>query len=123
MEPRKTSIAFEYFLYAAILAETALAALIYKVIFHSGEMARFRIYFAIFYFAFLAWAVAQLNILHRNRKSFMRESTPFAEPARPEIATADTRRLLGLTGLQLTIVVLAFAAAVAAFSWALRAFR
>ncbi len=38
--PRKTSSAFEYFLYAAICAETGLAALIYKVIFRSAELVR-----------------------------------------------------------------------------------
>jgi len=36
--PRKAGTAFEYFLYAAILAETALAALVYKVIFESAEL-------------------------------------------------------------------------------------
>ena len=66
-QPKRSSTAFEYFLYAAILAETGLAALIYKVIFRSPELARLRVYFAIFYFAFLAWAIAQLNMLHRNR--------------------------------------------------------
>src|ERR1700722_12616416 len=66
-QPNRPSTAFEYFLYAAIVAETGLAAIIYKVIFHDVEMARLRIYFAIFYFAFLAWAISRLNLLHRDR--------------------------------------------------------
>jgi hypothetical protein len=123
MEPRKTTTPFEYFLYGAILAETALAALIYKVIFHSAELARLRVCFAIFYLAFLAWAIAQLNRLHRDRQSAIPDSERVAEPASQEIATEDTRRVLGLTGAQLTIVVVVFATAVATFSWALRVLR
>jgi hypothetical protein len=108
-QPRRTSTAFEYFLYAAIVAETGLAALIYKVILHSGELMHLRVYFAVFYLAFLAWTIAQLHLLHRARNS-----TPVPAPA------ADTRPVLGLTGAQLAIVVVVFATAVVTFSWALR---
>ncbi len=120
-QPRKTTTAFEYFLYVAIVAETGLAALIYKGIFQSGELPHLRAYFAIFYFAFLAWTIAQLNLLHRDRNS--RPVSPVeqeSEPAPPEIATADTRPVFGLTGPQLVIVVVVFATAVVTFSWALR---
>ena len=88
-QPRRTSTAFEYFLYVAIVAETGLAALIYKGIFQSGELPHLRAYFAIFYFAFLAWTIAQLNLLHRDRNA-----TPAppveqeSEPAPLEIATS-----------------------------------
>jgi hypothetical protein len=133
-QPRKTSTAFELFLYAAIIAETGLAALIYKVIFRSPDMARMRIYFAIFYFAFLAWAIAQLNILHRDRTASVVPSSPAAplsqEQKRIEDAAAaedaeeptagHTGPLLGLSGPQLVIVVVVFATAVVTFSWALR---
>ncbi len=115
VHPPKTSTAFEYFLYAAILAETGLAALIYKVLFRSDNLAHLRVYFAIFYFGFLAWAIAQLNRLHHNRKLIA------ANPAPVEEAPAErTRVMLGLTGEQLITVVLVFAAAVAAFTWLLR---
>ncbi len=108
-QPKRSNSAFEYFLYAAILAETALAALIYKVIFRSPELARLRLYFAIFYVAFLVWAIAQLNLLHRKRI------------LEPELAPHEnTRPVLGLTGPQLVILVVVFAIAVATFSWALR---
>ena len=113
---RKTNSAFEYFLYTAILAETGLAALIYKVIFRSGDLARMRIYFTIFYFAFLAWAISQLNTLHRNRNEAMK--TPAPEPAAGP--HEDTPPVLGLTGSQIAILVVVFATAIAAFSWALR---
>jgi hypothetical protein len=122
-QPRRTSSAFEYFLYAAIVTETGLAAIIYKVIFGSGELAHMRFYFAIFYFAFLAWAIAQLHMLHRDRNAQAAESTtaaPDPEPARPAAANEGTRPFLGLTAGQLVIVVVVFATAVATFSWALR---
>ena len=117
---RNTSTAFEYFLYAAIIAETGLAALIYKVVFRSHELMHLRIYFAIFYFAFLGWAIAQLNMLHHDRNPPLADATP--EPAQPEpgIAIENRRPLLGLTGAQLVIVVVVFATAVMTFSWALR---
>ena len=118
--PRKAGTAFEYFLYAAILAETALAALVYKVIFESAELVRMRIYFAIFYFAFLGWAIAQLNKLHRTRKTQLTALPVAAEPAEAKTAPQDTRPALGLTGAQLLIVIVVFATAVATFSWALR---
>jgi hypothetical protein len=101
----------------AIVTETGLAALIYKVIFRSGELAHLRFYFAIFYFAFLAWAIAQLNMLHRDRNSRVDDSAPPTPAPEP---VQGTRPLLGLTAAQLVIVVVVFATAVATFSWALR---
>jgi hypothetical protein len=118
-QPSKSGTAFEYFLYAAILAETGLAALIYKVLFRNDDLAHIRVYFAILYFGFLAWAIAQLNRLHRRRKSLVAESTPEAPPG-SEQTVPSPRPLLGLTGEQLVTVVLIFATAVAAFSWLLR---
>jgi hypothetical protein len=112
-QPKRSSSAFEYFLYAAILAETGLAALIYKVIFRSSELARLSVYFAIFYIAFLVWAIAQLNLLHRRRA--LEPELPA-----PEAPREKTRPVLGLTGRQIVILMLVFAIAVAAFSWALR---
>ncbi len=117
-QPKRSGTAFEYFLYTAILAETGLAALIYKVIFRSPDFARMRIYFAIFYFGFLAWAIAQLNMLHRNRTS--KPDSPAQSPEPAVEPREDTRPAFGLTGAQLAIVVLVFATAVATFSLALR---
>jgi hypothetical protein len=120
-QPRKVSTAFEYFLYAAILAETLLAAMVYKTIFGSGELVRLRVYFAILYLAFLGWAIAQLNRLHRNRKSMLvPDASPDGQPASEQGAAAHTRPILGLTGEQLVTVALVFATAVAAFTWLLR---
>jgi hypothetical protein len=114
-----SSSPFEYFLYAAILAETALAVVIYIVILHSGELMRLSVYFAVFYLAFLAWVITQLNRLRRGRKTAIPDSTPVAEAAAQYFAVEDTRRVFGLTGAQLVIVVVVFATAVVTFSWAL----
>jgi hypothetical protein len=105
-QPRRSSSAFQYFLYAAILVETALAAVIYTVIFRSSELERLSVYFAIFYVAFLVWAITQLKRLHYTRA--------------PQAPSENTRTVLGLTGSQLVILVVVFAMAVATFSWALR---
>jgi hypothetical protein len=105
-QPRRSSSAFEYFLYAAILVETALAAVIYTVIFRSAELEHLSIYFAIFYVAFVIWSIAQLKRLRHTRPT--------------QAPREDTRKVLGLTGTQLVILVVVFAMAVATFSWALR---
>jgi hypothetical protein len=118
-QPSRTGTAFEYFLYAAILVETGLAALIYKVIFRNAELGRLRVGFAIFYFAFLAWAIVQLNNMHRRRKSYVRDATPVTENANNRPAEASGYAF-GLTRQQLVVVVVVFASAVAAFSFALR---
>ncbi len=69
----RTSSAFEFFLYTAIIVETALAAFVYKIIFGDPDLARLSLYFGILYFAFLAWCIAQLNSLHRRRKLALAE--------------------------------------------------
>ena len=119
---RKTSI-FEYFLYSAIILETALAAFVYKVIFRGADLLSLNVSLAIIYFGFLAWAIIQLNQLHHKRK--LQEATK-PEPAEGPLETAPVlesgeqdRRVLGLTGAQLVIVLIVFAAAVVSFSWAL----
>lgn len=116
----KTSAAFEYFLYVAIIVETALAAFVYKVIFRDPDFVRFNVVFGIFYCAFLGWSILQLNQLYRNRKLKQEEALPneVGEP-QPE----HTRAVLGLTGAQFVIVVVVFVTAVATFSWALKLLR
>jgi len=117
--PRKTGTAFEYFLYTAILTETGLAAMIYKTLFRTADLERLQIYFAIFYFGFLAWAIFQLNKLHRNRREAAAQSAP-APDVEGTAASPDTRPALGLTGGQIVVVVVVFATAVAGFTWVLK---
>ena len=104
---------FEYFLYAAIVVETALAAFVYKSSFRDPELIRFNLYFGIFYCAFLAWCIIQIKNFQRRRK------LADAEP----VATGHTRTALGLTSGQLAIAVVVFVAGVATFSWMLRLLR
>jgi hypothetical protein len=125
---QKTSASFEYFLYAAIIVETALAAFVYKIIFRDPDLARLRLYFGIFYFAFLAWSIAQLNNLHRRRKRAEAEATSVQMP-REEIqekrapVPAHSPSVLGLSTAQLVIVVVVFVTALATFNWALKLLR
>jgi len=124
---QKTSASFEYFLYAAIIVETALAAFVYKIIFRDPDLARLNLYFGIFYFAFLAWSIVQLNKVHRGRK--LAEAEPAEPPnepnqrAEPAAVPEHSRSALGLTTAQLVIVIVVFITAVATFSWALRLLR
>jgi len=114
---------FEYFLYSAIILETALAAFVYKVIFRGADLMSLNVSLAIIYFGFLAWAILQLNQLHRKRK--LQEATKPEPPDGPLETVAmlesgeQERRVLGLTGAQFVVVLIVFAAAVVSFSWAL----
>jgi hypothetical protein len=112
----------EYFLYAAIIVETALAAFVYKTILRDPELARLSLYFGIFYFGFLAWCIAQLNKLHRRRKlAQLQPAEPIGDLAPAQIHTRPA--LLGLTPAQLAIVAVVFVSAVAAFTWMLTLLR
>jgi hypothetical protein len=120
----KTSAWFEYFLYAAIIVETALAAFVYKTILRDPDLARLNLYFGIFYFAFLTWSIVQLNKVHRRRKLAEAEpAEPVPDQGKPAPVREHSRSALGLTTAQLVIVIVVFATAVATFSWALRLLR
>ena len=121
---------FEYFLYSAIILETALAAFVYKIIFRSSGLLSLNIALAVIYFGFLAWAIIQLNQLHHKRKLEASASpeppetsiqmAPVAAQSVPLLESGDAdRRILGLTGAQLFVILIVFAAAVLSFSWAL----
>lgn len=114
--------AFELFLYAAIIMETALAAFVYKVVFTEAGVAALNVSLTVIYFGFLAWAIVQLNILHRRRK-IQEVSEPDGQPhaVRQTMAvmggSADERRILGLSAGQAVVIFIVFAAAIASFSW------
>lgn len=125
--PRKAGQLFELFLYSAIILETGLAAVFYKLAFQDRGLGSLKIYFAAGYFAFLAWAIGQLNKLHRKRRVIEPETLEREPEAEPEHQDAplptrasEPRQLLGLNIAQVTIVVVVFATAVATFSWAFR---
>jgi len=122
------TVLFEYFLYSAIILETALAAFVYKVVFRSADLLSLDISLAVIYFGFLAWAIIQLSNLHRKRK--LQEAEKPEPPDSPMQAVAllesgelesnePERRVLGLTGAQLIVVLMVFAAATLSFTWGL----
>lgn len=79
---RSTSTSwFEFFLYASVILETALAAFVYKVIFRGPDLTSLTISLTVIYFGFLAWAIFQLNYLHRRRK--LETSVPEPTSLRP----------------------------------------
>jgi hypothetical protein len=107
---------FEFFLYTAIIVETALAAFVYKVIFRGAGLESLTISLTIVYFGFLAWAILQLNSLHRKRKlEPSAVPTPAAETP-VQAGPAAQARILGLTPAQVFVVVLVFATAVVSFT-------
>ncbi len=140
--PRKPGQAFEVFLYTAIILETGLAAFFYKLAFQDRGLASLKVYFAVGYFVFLGWTIAQLNRLHRKRKpleteGLETEAEPEPEPERefepaprfqpavefepaPARLREHARPLLGLTLAQIAIVAIVFGTAVATFSWAFK---
>jgi hypothetical protein len=129
---QRTSASFEYFLYAAIIVETALAAFVYKTIFRDPDLAHLSLYFGIFYFVFLAWSIIQLNKVHRRRKLVEAEPMPDRGPTEDiqrnpgqnrAVAPEHHRSALGLSTAQLVIVVVVFVTAVVTFSWALKLLR
>jgi hypothetical protein len=117
----QTSASFEYFLYAAIIVETALAAFVYKTIFRDPDLAHLSPYFGIFYFVFLACSIIQLNKVHRRRR--LAQGEPAEPTSDPAPTNKPARSALGLTAAQLVIVVIVFVTAVATFSWALKLLR
>ena len=128
----KTSASFEYFLYAAIILETGLAAFVYKTIFRDPDLAHLSPYFGIFYFVFLACSIIQLNKVHRRRKLVEIEPVSDQGPTedfqrnREQLRAAvpeHTPSALGLTTTQLVIVFVVFVTAVVTFSWALKLLR
>ncbi len=62
---------FEFFLYTAMIVETGMAALVYKMSSPLPDFFHLRTYLAILYFGFLAWCIFQLNKLHRMRREFV----------------------------------------------------
>jgi hypothetical protein len=141
---KATSAAVEYFLYAVIIIQTAIAAFAYKVVGGAAQVwSNVVLYLGFIYVASLVMAFWQLNRLHNNRKK-LRTSTVAREAAmqpavpaapvvamepRPQntpdievgetVAAAQALPVLGLTRGQLAIVLLVFLAALKVFSWAL----
>jgi hypothetical protein len=122
-----TVVAFEYFIYAALVLETGLAVFIFKVIALETELFYLRIGLAILYFGFLAWGVFQLNRLRRAKMQLQSIIEPEPMPSAPQAEASERLpepaepppTVFGLTRAQFVIVLIVFVTAVLGFSWAL----
>jgi len=126
----------EYVLYGAIILLTAFGAIFYKSFSENVQLASMSRYLGIGYFGFLGWAFYQLNCIHRRRKGeqaeeFTDQELNFMEEQHDgdNAAALDPERMqslrpmLGLTVIQLAIVMLVFLAAFITFTWALTVVR
>jgi hypothetical protein len=136
---KSTGRVFEYFLYVVMILETGMAAFVYKLSTPETALYPLRIYLALFYFSFLGWCIFQLNRLHVRRKALESEVKPVQAAAIPEVSAdvppqAETaapavtpvaeaqpagRLVLGLSGAQLMVVLVAFLTAIVTFNWVL----
>ncbi|HUJ49655.1 MAG TPA: hypothetical protein VLW25_05635 [Bryobacteraceae bacterium] len=135
---KATSAAVEYFLYAIVIIQTAIAAFAYKTLSQSEVLwPAAAVYLAVIYFGVLGWVFFQLNRLHGQRKAAASSVEPpiqtagsAAVPAQiengamemsdqPAAAAVPGRLVFGITRTKLAIVLLVFLAALKVFSWAL----
>jgi hypothetical protein len=134
---KATSAAVEYFLYAIVIIQTAIAAFAYKTlsqpqIVWPGAV----VYLAVIYFGVLGWVFYQLNRLHVQRKAAASLAASEHEPAgdavslqiengameisdQPSAVAVPARLVFGITRAKLAIVLLVFLGALKVFSWAL----
>jgi hypothetical protein len=121
---------FEYVLYAAILIATALAVVFYKASLTDGLLASLNVHVGVVYFGFMAWVLSRLNTIYQKRKitrpvqrSLHTEllQEPVARvPHRTQEPLENARPTLGLTSIQLAILVVVSITALTAFSCALK---
>ena len=123
---KATSTAVEYFLYAVVIIETAIAAFGYKAIAQAVQLwPAATAYLAVVYLGVLGWVFYQLNRLHSLRKAGaaasaqVRHEAPAGDQPAALASPASARLLFGFTRTQLAIVLLVFLAAMKVFSWAL----
>jgi hypothetical protein len=138
-QPRKAGQLFEYFLYTAIILENRSGSVRVQGGFPGWGLGSLKIYFGLLYYAFLAWAVNQLNKLHgsagcwspsSSRNPSLSWNRSFLQsPVASETAPASTRKrehsrlLSGLTIAQFATAVIRFGTAVATYSWAFSVLR
>jgi hypothetical protein len=110
----------EYLLYAGIIMQAVLIAVLFRIGSAIPIVGDMKIYFGFTFVVGLASAFFQLNRLHRKRKEQqaaqeMEQRVQRAEPPSEQ----PSRRILGLTLAQLVIILVVFVGALAAFSWSL----
>ena len=121
---------FEYILYAAILITTALAVVFYKASLTDSQLASLNVHVGVVYFGFMAWVLSRLTTMYHKRKlalptrhsihiELMQQPVARA-PHRTQGPLEHARPTLGLTSIQLAILVVVFVTALTAFSCALK---
>ncbi len=127
-----THTVFECTLYAALPIATTLAVMFYKASITDSQLAPFNVHVGIVYFGFMAWTFSRLNTMYRNRKLVWHEPhrihVEFVQCPVETVSdrSQDAKRsklALGLTSMQLAILVFVFISAFAAFTWALKILR
>jgi hypothetical protein len=121
---------FEYILYAAILINTALAVVFYKASLTDSQLASLNVHVGVVYFGFMAWVLSRLHAMYQKRKLARPSgSSIYTEllqepvervPHRTQEHLETARPTLGLTSIQLAILVVVFITALSAFSCALK---
>jgi hypothetical protein len=121
---------FEYILYAAILITTALAVVFYKASLTDSQLASLNVHVGVVYFGFMAWVLSRVATMYHRRKlarptqrsihtELLQEPVARA-PHRTQGPMEHARPTLGLTSIQLAILVVVFVTALTAFSCALK---
>lgn len=127
--------AAEYLLFGAIVLMTGCGVVCYKAISENPQLESLSTVLALVYFGFLAWAFAQLNYIHRKRRSEQADDA-IRERIKAERATVPVKKMpaqaapparrepvWGMTMVQLTIVIGVFMTAFSTFLWALSVYR
>jgi hypothetical protein len=128
-DPKLSKVSvFEYVLYTAILIATALAVVFYKASLTDSQLASLNVHVGVVYFGFIAWVLSRLNTMYHKRKlerpAQRRIHTELLqEPVvrlRFQESLERARPTLGLTSIQLAILIVVFVTALTAFSCALK---
>ncbi len=139
-EKRQPSSRLEHLLYGAIILMTAGGVVFYNVPGQSMRSTPLTPYLGALYFGFLTWAFSELNSIHRKRRRRQNQDlndfedsleAPPPEPVhKSEPAPVAVRNpidpprtVLGLTVIQLAIVMVVFLIAFVTFTWALSVLR
>ena len=123
-----THTIFEYILYVAVSIATAFAVMFYKSSLTNSQLSEFNVHVGVVYFGFMAWIFSRLNTLHRTRKPAGPQQRTITELSRigddvgpaSQPAVTRSRAAFGLTSRQLTILIVVFISAFAAFTLVLK---
>ncbi len=86
---KAASTAVEYFLYAIVIVETALAVFAYKAVSPNGQLGSIAmVYLGLIYLGVLGWVFYQLNRLYKRRKTAVQGPATSVAPAQSDTLAA-----------------------------------